>query len=105
MKILDIPATVTVKPVGGQGEPRQLPFREFCLTHIDTYAEIKMTGQIRQIAKIAAALEGDAATFQLEDAEYELLKAACGAPKFLPGVCRQVVSYYDALDKAQDVKK
>lgn len=104
MRVIEIPATVTLKPLGEGGKPEELSFKKWALLHIDHYAEVKTPGQIRQCAKIAAALEKEGNT-QLEDAEYELLKAAIGAPKFTPGASRQLISYYDAIDGAQEVKK
>ena len=105
MKIIEIPATLTVKSIGPDPKPETISFKTWALLHIDLYAEAKTVGQIRQLAKIATALETDGTSFQLEDAEYELLKAATGVPKYVPGVSRQMIPYYDALDKAQDVKK
>lgn len=106
MKIIDVPKSVSVKPIaGGQGEPREISFKDFCTLHLDSYAEIKTPSQVRQAAKVFDALEAGGATLSLEDADYELLKAAAAAVKYVPGVARQMVSYFDAIDKAQDVKK
>jgi hypothetical protein len=106
MKVIEVPAAVTVKPVGdGKGESKEIPFKEFVGVHIDTYAQAKTAKQFRQLAKIHDALEAANGTVTLEDADYELMKAALEEGKYFPGISRQLITYYDAIDKAQDVKK
>lgn len=114
MKIVDVPKPITVKfPLikDGSAEPREITFKEFCLMHMDNYGSIKSPSQVRQASKVFDAVEAakkgadGQETIALEDAEYELLKSAVGEVKFVPGVSRQLVPYFDAIDKAQDVKK
>lgn len=107
MKVIEVPETVSVKPIGAQekGEAKPISFKEFVSIHIDTYGQAKTPKQFRQLAKIHDALEASSGTMSVEDADYDLLKAALEEGKYIPGISRQLVSYYDAVDKAQDVKK
>lgn len=105
MKVIEIPDPINVKKIGLVGNDETINFKGFILIHTDTYSACKTPGQIRQIGKIALALEGEGKTFQLEDAEYELLKECIKEGKYLPGTARQLIPFYDAIDGAQDVKK
>jgi hypothetical protein len=106
MKIIEVPATVTVKPITTQkGEDKAIPFKEFLGLHLDAYGNIKTPKQVRQLGKLFDAIEAGNGTISIEDADYDLLKAALEEIKYIPGVARQMVSYYDAVDKAQEVKK
>jgi hypothetical protein len=105
MKVIEIPVSVVLKPWNEQMKAEEMSFKKWALLHIDTYSEVKAPGQIRQCFKIASAMESAGSTVQLEDADYDLLKAACSQPKLMPGASRQLVAYFDAIDAAQDVKK
>lgn len=101
MKIITCPATVELKDVQGEA----LPFKKWLLTHIDTFEGVKTPSQVRRAAKIAGAIEESNGTVTLEDEDYEILKSAVASVKYVPKISRQVLSYYDAVDKAQEVEK
>lgn len=105
MKILDVPPEVTPKPIGNSAqEQKPITFKEWLTIHLDTYGGIKTPSQVRQAGKIIAAIEEGNGTIKLEDAEFELLKGSLQEGKYLAGIARQLVTFYDAVDKAQDVK-
>lgn len=104
MKIVDVPAPIAVK-IGVKGEVvEDVDFKKFLVFHLDHHAEIKSLDQLRQVNKIVAAVEGGNGTIKLEDADYTLLKAALQNPKYHTAVGRQLLPFYDAFDKAQEVK-
>lgn len=105
MKVIEIPAPIKAKLIGSKDEPKEIVFKEFLALHIDTFSGAKTPKQFRQLAKISDALEAGAGTFQVEDADYDLLKDCLNEGKYLPGVARQLIPFYDAIEKAQDVKK
>ena len=105
MKVIEIPAPIKAKLIGSKDEPKEIPFKEFLELHTDTFSGAKTPKQFRQLAKIAEALDGSKDTFQLEDADYDLLKECLNEGKYLPGVAKQLIPFYDAIEKAQDVKK
>jgi hypothetical protein len=106
MKILDVPADVTPKPIAGRtDEPKPISFREWLTLHLDTYGGIKTPSQVRQAGKIVGAIEAGNGTMSFEDADFDVLKASLQENKYVPGIARQLTSFYDAVDKAQEVKK
>ncbi len=107
MKIIDVPADVTPKPIGGKGgeDGKPISFKEWLTVHIDTYGGIKSPSQVRQAGKIVGAIEAGNGTMSFEDADFDVLKASLQESKYISGVARQLTSFYDAVDKAQEVKK
>lgn len=106
MKIIDVPADVTPKGIMGRpSDEKPVSFKEWLMVHIDSYGGIKTPSQVRQAVKIVAAVEAGNGTISMEDAEFEVLKSSTQESKYVPGVARQLTSFYDALDNAQEVKK
>lgn len=111
MKIIEVPATIKAKPFGTQAlvnrdvEVPEMTFKDFLIIHLDSYSSVKSTKMVRQVNKIADAIEKSNGTISLEDADFDVLKAAVEEVKVVPGMARQLLSYYDAIEKAQDVKK
>src|SRR5689334_23139506 len=102
MRIVTIPPPVNAKPVGN-GPSEEISFKKFVMVHLDSYSAIKTWVQIRQAGKIADKLEQGTESVALEDAEYDILKGALGEIKYLPGVARQLIAFYDAFEGAQEV--
>lgn len=102
MKIITVPKDVKVK-VGE--EEKVFPFKESLIFHLDNYAEIKSVSQLRDAQKVIDAIEAGNGTISLEDEQFKLLKAACDKMCYRPVIARQLISYYDALEKAEEVKK
>jgi hypothetical protein len=109
MKIIEIPADVAIKLKRQNGEDFTEPakFSTWAENIIDFYSEAKTLKQVRQVQKIVDALKSANGTMQLEDADYELLKAAIDAypSKLPPFIVRQHLPFIDAVEKAQEVKK
>lgn len=99
MKIIDIPADVTVE--FSPEQKKAITFKEYLITHLDSYVEIKTVSQVRQAAKIVDTIEKADKTISLEDADFEVLKGATSKMVFIPRVSRQLLTYLDALDKVQ----
>ena len=103
MKIITVPASVNVTIEGI--EPKEFPFKKALITHLDSYGELKTISQIRDAQKVIDAIEAGNGTITLEDKQYELLAAACKAKVYHSAITRQLISFYDAVEKAQDVGK
>ena len=102
MKIITVPADVTVK-IGD--EEKEVPFKTALILHLDVYPEIKTISQSREAKKVMDAIEAGNGTIALEDAQYALLSAACKNRAYPQIYTRQMFSYYDAIDAAEEVKK
>lgn len=106
MRLITVPAkAITLKAPKG-GEQKDLAFSEFVTTCLDGYGEIKTPKQWRQSQKVVAALETMNGNLTLEDAEYDLLKAAVqSGGGYTAWAGRQLVDYAEAIEKAEEVKK
>jgi hypothetical protein len=102
VKIITVPQEITVK-LGT--EEKGFPFKTTLISHLDSYGELKTVSQVRDAAKIIDAIEAGNGTIALEDAQFDILAAACKKAVYHPAITRQLLSYYDAMDTAQDVKK
>ena len=98
MKIIKVPAEIKVK--GSGSEEKEFPFKDVLKFHLDSYVELKTISQIREAAKIIDKIEAATEGISLEDAEYAILKAACGKAVYVPFVTRQLLAYYDSVDQA-----
>jgi len=110
MKIIEIPMDLAIKfkePSTGEDISKPAKFSDWAENIVDFYGEAKTLKQVRQVQKIVDALHGANGTMQLEDAEYDLLKAAVEnyPTKMPPFIVRQHMAFIDAIEKAQDVKK
>lgn len=101
MKVIEVPGTVEPKAFDAKGTPKTVSFKEFLNLHLDTYGGAKTPKQIRQLAKVFDIIEKSDGHIELEDADYDLVKAACEDVKYVAGFARQLIPYYDAIDKAQ----
>jgi len=102
MKIITCPPDVMVKFDDGE---KEFPFKKALILHLDNYGELKTVSQIREAQKVIDAIEAGNGTIALEDSQYDLLAAACKRVIYHPRVTRQLFSYYDAIEKAESVKK
>lgn len=109
MKVIEIPKPLTLKLKTQTGEiTQESKFPEWASNMVDFYGEgVKTIKQVRQVQKIVDALDASNGTVSLEDADYDLLKAALEAypGKISPHVLRQHLPFIDAIEAAQDVKK
>jgi hypothetical protein len=114
MKVIEIPETLKVTLRGLQGEQElEFPFFDFVTAALDNYAPLgKGVKQVRQAAKIAGLIEaaeekcnGGAEkcdrALALEDADFEVVKAAVNAHGWPPSTARQVLAYFEAVEKAE----
>lgn len=97
MKIITVPEDIKV------GE-KAFSCKEVLMLQLDNYGEVKTISMVRQAQKVAEAIEKGNGTITLEDAEYDLLKAACQKIVFLPGAARKLLPFYEAVESAQAVK-
>jgi len=102
MRLITCPADVVVKLDDGE---KEFPFKKTLVAHLDNYGELKTVSQIREAQKVIDAIEAGNGTIALEDTQYDLLAAACKRVIYIPRVTRQLIAYYDAIDKAEEVKK
>ena len=99
MKIITVPADVIVKLGEGKDSP-DFTFKKALIVHLDNYGELKTVSQVREAAKIIDAIEAGNGTIALEDAQFDILAAACKKNVYHPTVTRQLLSYYDAVEGA-----
>ena len=111
MKVLDIPATVPVSKVRGRGGVEvelHHSFVQFLTISMEAHEPCgKGAKNIRQYDKVMTILEAvtpETTVLQFEDADLDLVKAAVEAFPWIPSASRAMLSYYDAMEKAQDVK-
>lgn len=93
MRIITVPAEITVKD-------KAFPFKEVLVMHLDNYVELKTVSQSRDAAKIIDKIEAANGTLSLEDAQYDILKAACAKVVYVPYITRHLLGYYDAVEGA-----
>ncbi len=97
MRLIKVPDEVKVK---GKDADLPFPFKDVLKAHLDSYVELKTISQIRDAAKIIDKIEASNGHISLEDAQYEILKAACAKNIYAPFVTRSLLSYYDAIEQA-----
>ena len=102
MKIITVPEKAVIKDEKGAPVELDIPFKTFLIAHIDSYGETKTVSQLRQAQKVIDAVESGNGTIALEDEQYKLLKAACEKIVYRPVVSRQLIAYYDAVEKASE---
>jgi len=102
MKIITVPKDLEVEI---NREKKPLTFREFLFNHLDYYAECKTPKMVRQVVKVGHAIDEMKDTLVLENEDCALLQAACTAVKYLPVMAKQLTLYWDAVEKAEEVKK
>jgi len=109
MKVIEVPADITINLMDERGTKTSKPakFKEWAENVIDFYSEVKTMKQVRQVQKIVDAIGAGNGKVEMEDADYDLLKAAvdASAGKLPPFIVRQQLPFVDAVDKAVEVKK
>jgi hypothetical protein len=108
MKIIDIPEPVMLKAHDDTGKEVgiKFPFAMFAEQALDQYEPLGQGAKnARQAFKIHGILEGISGQkpVPFEDADFDVLKAAVEKAKWKPAAARQCVSYFEAIEKAQDV--
>lgn len=110
-KVIDIPVAVELETNVFNGavlnrQKMPMTFLEWSTICVDNYAEMaKGAKAARQAARIVDALENANGTCHLEEAEFEILKAAVEKQEWKAGLNRKMIPFYEAIEKAQDVKK
>ena len=100
-KVIDVP-----EPVKLNGKD-DFKFAEFLEAALDMYEPLgKGIKSIKQAVKIHTILEAmnGEKTLRLEDADFEVVKAAVDAGKWLPKAARLMLPYFEALEAPQNVK-
>lgn len=106
MKIITVPADVVITFTTQHGDKDEaLPFKKVLVHQMDTFDQVKTRAQIRQAEKIVKVIEESNGTISLEDADFNILNDACREFRFNAYINRRLVSYIDALEKAEEVKK
>ena len=103
MRLIKTPADVKVKV--NEETSDLFTFKKVLIDQIDNYGETKTVSQLRQAAKIIDKIEAGNGTISLEDAEYEIVKAACSKIVYKPVLARQLLSYFDSVEAAEEVGK
>ena len=104
MKEIKVPAPVKVvlgKLQDGSDAKDTVAFTKFLVDMVDTYGETKTPKQLRQAMRLIDKIEKANGVLSLEDADFDLLKAAIEFPRQLnTKLARQLGSFYDALSEA-----
>lgn len=112
MKLIDVPKDVTVDVYFVN---RELPkdekstntFREFVELALDNFDQLgKGYKNVVQAVKIHSTLKGCTAgdPLQFEDDDFKVIKDAVEKMAWKPGFARQALSFFEAIENAQDVK-
>ena len=108
MRIIDIPAAVPVmqhNPDGTNAGKKDETFQHFLVGAIDTHKEFGHgITKVRQGVKIHAAVMEANGVLRLEDADYDMLKAAVEGCPWMPRYARECITFFDALENAQQLK-
>lgn len=110
MKKIKVPDPIMIKTRKNLKEENvgESKFSVWAENIIDYYSEgVKTLKQVRQVQKIVDALRSANGSFNLEDAEWDLLKASVEAypTKMLPIVVRQHLPFIEAILEAEDIAK
>ena len=114
MKSITIPPTpggatvrlVQVKPQQ-TGDPvvversLSISWSEWAQLALDGYAPLgRGLKQIRQAVKLAERISASNGILELEDADFDVVKAAVDAFEWSPGSARKLVAYYEVIESA-----
>lgn len=109
MKRIQIPEDLTVKLQTKEGGTSvTIKFKEFIVNALDGYQPNgKSVKQIRQMMKIIDKVEKADGTILLDVADYDIIKASLhlegDGGSWMPNVARQVISFFDAVEQAEEV--
>ena len=106
MKIIDIPEPVAVAK-DQDNKDVKIPFMDFIRNSLDMYEKLgKGIKQIRQAVKIHGIIDSvnGEKVIRFEDTDYEVVKEAVDSAGWKPVAARKMLSFYDAVEKAQNVK-
>lgn len=113
MKVIDIPESVTISFLrraenGIVETEQQVPFLQFLQESLDQYADFskgaKQARQYDQLCRVIEAVNGEKVV-RFGPADFEVVRSAVEAARWIsPKVNRAYLPYYEALEKAQDVK-
>lgn len=112
MKIITVPkplekiSIVVLLPAGIPGEKEiTLTFGQWLQTALDQYLPLgKGPKAQRQAAKIAESIEQANGAIRLEDADFEVVKAAVETFQFQPKVNRHAGLFWAAIENVQETK-
>jgi hypothetical protein len=114
VKIIDVPDPIRmtlrqVRSVGAETVTVEgdlsWTFADFLQLSLDEYAPLgRGLKQIRQAVRISGILEklNGAKEFQMEDADFAVVKEAVEARGWNAGVARRLLPFFEAVDKARD---
>ena len=107
MRIITVPANLRIKmPRQGFVDPEEkdYSFKEYVTDCLDA-AQAKTVKQVRTSSRIIDFAEKANGTLTLEDEDYNVLKEVASPGPFFVKVARQLLSFVDAIEKAEEVKK
>lgn len=108
MRQIKIPDVVTIELESGDSRSAkfQVSFFKFMEVQLDGYGENEKRTpvQMRQVNKVLDRVSAATDMLNLEDADFDLVKAACKVSQFVPRVGRKLLAFFDAIEAAQEVK-
>lgn len=109
MHIIEVQKPLEVKFQTIQGEKvEEIAFKDFLINHLDAHSQqwAKSLTQLRQINEIVKIIEAGNGTivFERKD-DWEVYETALKNPIYKGSPGRQLLPFYDAALKAQEVEK
>jgi hypothetical protein len=108
LRIVDVPKDLTLKLMDDQGNDVEqvMTFKKFAVYHLDAYSvEQKLSlSQLKQLQAIVDVVEAGNGTMTFKrDDDWEVYKTALGTPRYRGRAGRQLIPFYDAAVKCQEV--
>lgn len=103
MRVITVPEAIVI-------EGKSVDLKSFLVDALDAYVPAgKSVKMLRQVAKIVGVIDGSNGHISLEDADYDVVKASLhfegDAGSWNPRMGRRVLSFFDAVESAEVVKK
>ena len=105
MKVIEIPAPITVRLGEDAKAVKEISFPSFLMAHMDVYTDVKTVSQIREATALAAAIDAAKDTLVIEKSQFDLLSGAVAKTAYLPAVSRQLLPFWDAIEAAKEYTK
>lgn len=100
MKEITIPGPIKVTFPTREGEVEtEIAFSKFVSESFDNFPA-KTIKQVRQAVKVIGLAEKATQVLSIEDEDYAALKDATTNVAFIPRIARQLLAFYDAVEKA-----
>lgn len=110
MKVIQVPQDITLTVVDREGNDgaEVMTFKRFATTHVDAYSNkfAQNLNQLLQIKAVVDIIEKGNGTIVFDRADdFQIYEEAMKAILFKGSIGRQLIPFYLAAQKAEEVKK